>query len=83
MLSIPAHRHIISFYMKYVTESIFLDTEVAEVVFDRCIKPGTTRVDSKDYSVTFNYEFVEDFQDPVYSLRTNPMRASLFNLLSL
>ena len=44
--------------------------EVAEVVFNRCTetnttKDGTTRPDSTGYKVTFNYEFLEDFRDPV------------------
>jgi len=41
---------------------------VAEVVFNRCsvgneTKDGKIRVDSKDYILTFNYEFLEDFRD--------------------
>ena len=44
-------------------------TEVAEEVFNRCTftnatKDGQIRPDSKEYRVTFNYEFLEDFQDP-------------------
>ena len=44
-------------------------TEVAEEVFNRCTftnatKDGQIRPDSKDYRVIFNYEFLEDFQDP-------------------
>lgn len=45
-------------------------TEVAEAVFNRCTETnatndGTIRPDSPDYQVTFNYEFLEDFRDPV------------------
>ena len=43
--------------------------EVAEEVFNQCTftnatKDGQIRPDSKDYRVIFNYEFLEDFQDP-------------------
>lgn len=42
--------------------------EVAEEVFNRCLvgndsRDGKIRLDSKDYKLTFNYEFLEDFQD--------------------
>ena len=39
-------------------------------MFNRCTETNDTkdsaiRPDSKDYKVTFNYEFLEDFRDPV------------------
>ena len=42
---------------------------VAEEVFDRCTTTNATsdgqiRPDIKEYRVTFNYEFLEDFRDP-------------------
>lgn len=42
--------------------------DVAEEVFNRCsvgneTKDGKIRIDSKEYKLTFNYEFLEDFQD--------------------
>jgi len=45
------------------------DADVAEEVFNRCTftnatKDGQIRPDSAEYHVTFNYEFLEDFQDP-------------------
>ena len=41
---------------------------MAEEVFNRCCvgnetKDGKVGVDSKDYRLTFNYEFLEDIQD--------------------
>ena len=41
---------------------------MAEEVFNRCsvgneTKDGKIRLDSKEYQLTFNYEFLEDFQD--------------------
>ena len=41
---------------------VFLD--VANEVFNRCCAGyDKARIDSKDYKLTFNYEFLEDFQD--------------------
>lgn len=42
--------------------------DVAREVFNRCsegndTKDGAILPDSKDYNVTFNYEFLEDFRD--------------------
>lgn len=47
---------------------VFDLAEVAEVVFNLCsvgndTKDGKIRPDSKEYEVTFNYEFLEDFRD--------------------
>ena len=43
---------------------------MAEEVFNRCsttnaTSDGKIRPDSKEYEVTFDYEFLEDYQDPV------------------
>ena len=43
-------------------------SEVAEEVFNRCSEANDTtdgriRPDSKEYTVTFSYEFLEDFRD--------------------
>lgn len=47
---------------------VHVNTDVAEQVFNRCTlsnetKDGKIRHDSKDYNITFDYEFIEDFQD--------------------
>ena len=47
---------------------MFVSIDVAEEVFNRCCvgnetKDGKIGVDSKDYRLTFNYEFLEDFRD--------------------
>ena len=45
----------------------FLFEEVAQLVLKKCTstnaKDGGTSPDSKDYAVTFSYEFIEDFKD--------------------
>lgn len=52
--------------MKLQYIRIYVD--VAEKVFNRCSvgnesKDGKIRLDSKEYILTFNYEFLEDFRD--------------------
>lgn len=49
--------------------------DVAEEVFNRCSvgnesKDGKIGLDSKDYMLTFNYEFLEDFQDEKVNICT-------------
>ena len=44
------------------------NADVAEQVFNQCsisneTKDGKIWRDSKDYTITFDYEFIEDFQD--------------------
>ena len=40
-------------------------TEVAEEVFNRCAVSNEAEVgkDDKNYTITFNYEFLEDFSE--------------------
>ncbi len=57
-----------------------LPTDVAEEVFNRCTstnasKDGKVRPDSLEYSITFNYEFLEDFQEA--ETRTAKLRRNL------
>lgn len=35
-------------------------SEVAEVVFNRCIKDNDRQIEDKDYQITLYYEFLED-----------------------
>ncbi len=58
---------------------MFVLLDVAEEVFNRCsigneTKDGKTRVDSRDYMLTFNYEFLEDFQDEEKNICTRFFR---------
>ena len=51
-----------------IQSGMFISIDVAEEVFNRCCvgnetKDGKIGVDSKDYRLKFNYEFLEDFQD--------------------
>ena len=38
----------------------FCATEVAEKVFNRCVKPNGLPVDHPQYAITLNYEFLDD-----------------------
>jgi hypothetical protein len=54
-------------------------SDVAEVVLNRCMvsnetKDGKIRRDTDEYTITFDYEFVEDFQDASESIWSSLLR---------
>ena len=58
--------------MKCFLMHIFLPSDVAEMVFSRCVKTNKGKgqswdeevhADSRNLEVEFNYEFLEDFQN--------------------
>ena len=60
--TMPGNQLFIDFIPSFI--SLFL-TEIAKVVLDKCTLSPPNCPDSEEpyYSVMFNYEFVEDFQD--------------------
>ena len=57
---------LLNIFCSPVCSQLYINfSDVAELVFNRCTVSNETkdRHDTQGYSITFEYEFIEDFQD--------------------